>query len=98
MENRIKIGELVQSVSGHDADGFFLVIREEGSFVWLCDGRNRKADCLKKKNKKHIAGSGVVCSWVSENPEKVNNTSVRKAIKEIIKETGGENVCQRKTF
>ena len=85
INKKIEIGELVKSMSGHDAEEFFLVVEMSEDFVWLCDGKNRKATHLKKKNKKHIAPTGVVCSWVKENPEKVNNTSVRRAIKEILK-------------
>ncbi len=88
--DEIQVGELVQSLSGHDAGDFFLVIRKEDGFVWLCDGKNRKAACCKRKNQKHIAGSGLVCGWVKNRPQQVNNTSVREAIKELRKQRGGE--------
>ncbi len=84
----ICIGELVQSLSGHDAGGLFLVIRIESGFAWLCDGKNRKATCCKRKNLKHIVGTGVVSSWIESNPERVNNTSVRREIKELRNQCG----------
>ena len=80
----IRIGELVQSLSGHDAGEFFLVVRMDAGFVWLCDGKTRKATHCKRKNRKHIAGTGLICSWVESTPEKINNTSVKKAMKELL--------------
>lgn len=84
----IRVGELVKSLSGHDAGEFFLVVRMDAGFVWLCDGKNRKATRCKRKNRKHIAGSGLVCDWVATTPERINNTSVRRAIKELRNEYG----------
>ena len=84
----IGIGELVESISGHDAGKLFLVIRSEAGYVWLCDGKTRKAMKCKRKNRKHIAGTGLVCDWVGIHPERVNNTSVRRAIKELSEKYG----------
>ncbi len=87
-KTRICVGELVKSLSGHDAGEFFLVVRAEHGSVWLCNGKTRKATHCKRKNQKHIAGTGRVCDWVLTNPERVNNTSVRRAIKELLEEYG----------
>lgn len=84
----IGIGELVKSLSGHDAGKFFLVVRMEPGYVWLCDGKTRKAMKCKRKNRKHIAGTGLVCRWVETHPERVNNTSVRRVIKELSEKFG----------
>lgn len=51
---QIMCGMLVRSKAGHDAKTLYLVCRTEGDFVYLCDGRLRKFDSPKKKNKKHI--------------------------------------------
>ncbi len=84
----ISIGELVQSLSGHDAGEFFLVVRADAGSVWLCDGKNRRATHCKRKNRKHIAGTGIICDWVKTQPDRVNNTSVRKAMKELLSQYG----------
>lgn len=47
-------GELATAKAGHDKDRVYLIIREEGDFVYLCDGRLRGVDHPKKKKKKHI--------------------------------------------
>lgn len=89
-KTRICVGELVQSLSGHDAGELFLVVSvdEERGFAHLCDGKNRKATSCKRKNLKHIVGTGVVSSWIEQHPEKVNNTSVRRELKELRKQCG----------
>ncbi len=77
---KIQIGELVQSAAGHDKDEYFLVITMDKEFVYLCNGKSRKANKLKRKKRKHVIKTGKICEWVKENPERVNNTSVRKSI------------------
>ena len=84
-KDSIHVGELVRSLAGHDRDRYFLVIRRDGEFVWLCDGKSRKAVHSKRKKIKHVESTGIVCHWVLENPERINNTSVKKAIKKALK-------------
>lgn len=81
---KINIGELVQSVAGHDKGEYFLVTGMDKEFLYLCNGKSRKADKLKRKKRKHVIKTGMVCEWVRENPEKLNNKSVRKAISGLI--------------
>lgn len=87
MKQETRIGELVQSVAGHDKGDYFLVTRKEGDFVYLCDGKRRKATECKKKKQKHIIALGRYCPWVETEPERVNNTSVRAAIRQLLAET-----------
>ena len=79
-EEKISIGELVQSAKGHDKGEYFLVVSADLEFVYICNGKSRKVNKLKRKKRKHIIKTGKICEWVEKNPEKVNNTSVRKAI------------------
>ena len=51
--------KIVLSLAGHDKGRLFLVLREEGDFVWLVDGKERKLDAPKRKRKKHIRGVGT---------------------------------------
>jgi ribosomal protein L14E/L6E/L27E len=48
------VGYLAYSLAGHDKGEFFLIVREDGDFVYVADGRLRLIDKPKKKNKKHI--------------------------------------------
>lgn len=45
-------GDVVRSVAGHDRGDLFLVLREEGDFLWLVDGKCRKLETPKKKTAK----------------------------------------------
>ena len=51
----VEQGSVVMSRAGHDKGEFFVVVGDEGSFVYLCNGKERKLQSPKKKNKRHIA-------------------------------------------
>ena len=48
------IGMLAVSKAGHDKETAYVIIDEEGEYVYLADGQVRTVDRPKKKNKKHI--------------------------------------------
>lgn len=49
-----KKGMLAKSKAGHDKDNIYIVIREEGAYVYLADGEGRTWENPKKKRKKHV--------------------------------------------
>ena len=49
----------MRSVAGHDRGDLFLVLRQEGDFLWLADGKRRKLETPKKKRRKHVVSAGV---------------------------------------
>lgn len=53
-------GDVVRSVAGHDRGDLFLVLREEGDFLWLVDGKCRKLETPKKNGESTLfpRGSG----------------------------------------
>ncbi len=55
----LKVGSVVQSISGHDR-GFFAVVKIDSSFAYLADGRSRLLDKPKKKNPKHLRVTNTV--------------------------------------
>jgi ribosomal protein L14E/L6E/L27E len=55
-------GKIVKSMSGHDAGSFYVVLKVEGMFVWIADGRRRTVEKPKKKNQKHLAKTAVIVS------------------------------------
>ena len=55
----VRQGDVVRSAAGHDKDQFFLVLREEGDFLWLVDGKSRRLETPKRKRRKHVASAGV---------------------------------------
>ena len=84
-QGKIQVGEIVLSKAGHDKGELFLVKEIVGEYALICDGKTRKASKPKKKKIKHLFKTGQVCNWVAEQPCRVNNTSVKKAIREMIK-------------
>ena len=48
------IGKLAVSRAGHDRENTYVIIDEEGEYVYLADGQTRTVDRPKRKNKKHI--------------------------------------------
>lgn len=50
----IKKGCVVKSVSGRDAQRFYLTIKVEDGFVWIADGKIRPLERPKRKNPKHL--------------------------------------------
>ena len=52
-------GDVVRSVAGHDRGDLFLVLREEGDFLWLVDGKCRKLETPKKTAKARCFRGGL---------------------------------------
>lgn len=48
------IGGVVQSLQGRDKGCYYIVIKIEGNFAYVCDGKAKRLDCLKRKNVKHL--------------------------------------------
>jgi len=48
------IGQFAVSKAGHDKDTLYVVVAEEGEFVFLCDGKTKTPEKPKKKKRKHI--------------------------------------------
>ena len=49
-----RIGQLVTSKAGHDKDTLYVVMAQEGDFVYLSDGWLKPPDRPKKKRLKHV--------------------------------------------
>ncbi len=48
------IGQLATSKAGHDKDTVYVIVGQEGDFVYVCDGKLKLPDAPKKKRRKHI--------------------------------------------
>lgn len=65
------IGQLVTSKAGHDKDALYVIVSEEGDFVYVSDGRLKSPDKPKKKRRKHIQPINAFVS--DELVEKLTN-------------------------
>lgn len=53
MEENI-VGMLAASKAGHDKNSVYVIIREDGEYIYVADGRLRTTERPKRKNKKHV--------------------------------------------
>ena len=80
----ITIGSLVKSLAGHDKDEVFFILKEEGEYVYLVDGKYRTLARTKRKNRKHV--EAVSCEAdcpgkkIREN-QRVTNEEIARFIK-----------------
>lgn len=73
------IGMLAVSRAGHDSTTTYVIIGEDGEYVYLADGRTRTVGRPKKKNRKHIQ---VIKKIQMEKPEDgFKDSEIKKAIK-----------------
>ena len=47
-------GSLLRSKSGHDKDDIFVIIGQQGEYVWIADGKRRTVEKPKRKKKIHL--------------------------------------------
>ena len=90
---QMETGMFARSLAGRDAGKLYVVLRDDGGFVYLADGKNRMLDRPKKKKKMHIQPDYQVARRISERAgagQEIRDEDIRKAIKD--KEV---NVCQR---
>lgn len=48
-----QVGDLVCSAAGRDKNSFYIIVKIEGDFLYLADGKYKLVDKPKKKRKKH---------------------------------------------
>lgn len=78
-----KPGMLVKSLAGHDQNNLYVIIKEDEKNVFLCDGKVRTIDRLKKKKKKHVQLINHIPEELSgklANGSVIYNEDIRKAI------------------
>lgn len=77
-------GRFAVSKAGHDKGQMYLIIREEGDFVYLADGKGRTLDHPKKKRKKHlqlIKSEEEALAEKLRNGKPIYNEEIKFAIK-----------------
>lgn len=76
--NLYKKGNLAKSLAGRDRDQIFVIVKEEGQYVYVADGRGRLLEKPKRKNKKHIQ---PICCSRELMPDIKNDEAVKRVIK-----------------
>ncbi len=83
MEEKM-VGILAMSKAGHDKGALYVIIREEGEYVYVADGRIRTSDRPKKKNRKHV--QIIKKKQITEPESGLDDIMIRKIIKEYQEE------------
>lgn len=79
------IGMFAISKAGHDKDQMYIIVKEEGDFFYLVDGKIRGIEKPKKKRKKHLqivkSGTDEVLAEKLKSGQIVYNEEIKFAIK-----------------
>lgn len=79
----MELGDIVESLNGRDSGKSFFVVEIDDDFVHIADGKGRKLENPKRKNKKHVRflGSGD-CPTAGrlKSGERVQNSEIRRAL------------------
>ena len=89
----MQVGEVVLCLAGKEKGEIFVVIRTEGNFVFIADGKRLSIFKPKKKNAKHIQKVSKNRFLLGDDAFKdiKTNAAVRKFLK-----SEKERLCQKK--
>ena len=74
--------EFAKSLSGHDKNQYYLILEEDGEFVFLVNGSTRTLQKPKKKNRKHIQPvKKIPAEAEAFLKQEITDISIRKALK-----------------
>ena len=83
-----QVGHIVISLAGRDKNRLFYVLKTEENFVYLADGKLRRLEACKRKNRRHVKVVSDEKTYVSEklrSGEEVLNSEMRKALSVFMK-------------
>ena len=89
MEESI-VGMLASSKAGHDEDSVYVIIREDGEYIYVADGKSRTVERPKRKNKKHI--QLIKMKRMPEQENGFSDLAIKRTIKEYLREREERNV------
>lgn len=77
------ISDIVLSLSGRDKDKIMLVIGEDDDFLYLANGKGRRAEKPKRKKRKHVVFVANCDEWTKQRlfvNGRLTNSEIRKAL------------------
>ncbi|MGN0452347.1 MAG: hypothetical protein ACI4GZ_00940 [Ruminococcus sp.] len=78
-------GSVVRAKAGRDKDMFFIVLKTEEGFAYICDGRRRKVEKPKKKKLIHLQATKTVATASMDT-----NRKVRQFLRDFSESTSKE--------
>ncbi|BBF44424.1 hypothetical protein lbkm_3137 [Lachnospiraceae bacterium KM106-2] len=81
-----ELGQIVKSLAGHDKEEIFVIIKVDGEYVYLVDGKVRTIEKPKYKKCKHIQSMEYIDAYLVSKMQQgvLMNSDVRNAIKKFI--------------
>lgn len=83
MDIEFKVGDIVESLSGHDKNRLFIIVSiDKNGYPAIIDGRYRKIDNPKIKNPKHLMKVANDLSIIDKiNSKRSTDTEIYRKIK-----------------
>lgn len=79
----LRRGQIMRSLAGHDKGDFQVILRTDGPFAYMADGKRRSLENPKKKKRMHLAPTGTVLSEECLS----TNRQIRKALAQYREQT-----------
>ena len=79
----METGQVVYSKAGRDKNKAFIIVKSEGEYVFLADGKLRLLEKPKKKKIKHIQPTNTIINDIKyklDNKQYLNDAELRKAL------------------
>lgn len=89
MEENI-VGMLASSKAGHDKDSVYVIIQEDGEYIYVADGTGRTVERPKRKNRKHV--QLIKKKRMPEPGNGFSDLEIKRTIKEYVREREERNV------
>lgn len=84
------VGMLATSLAGHDKDSVYVIIREDGEYIYVADGKSRTVERPKRKNRKHVQ---LIKKKRMPKPDSgFDDLQIKRVIKEYLREREERNV------
>lgn len=80
---QFEIADIVSPTHGHDSGTLLFILKLEGGYAWLVDGKHRPLERPKKKNLRHIRRVGRTACPTAEKirrGEPVTDREIRRAL------------------
>ena len=74
----VQRGQIMRSLAGHDKGDLQVVLKTEGVFAYMADGKRRKLEAPKKKKLMHMAPTGTVLGAESLSTNRQIRTALAK--------------------
>ncbi|SHF10292.1 hypothetical protein SAMN05444392_107200 [Seinonella peptonophila] len=92
--NRYHLGQVVQVIRGRESGTFAIIVGlETDRYLWLADGKRRKAMAPKRKNIRHVQPTKHVATEVAKrltSNGQIDDAHLRYALNQFLQGSKGE--------